>query len=106
MQQKLTKGPQFYQNENEFFEFVPFPDVTNDVTTRRIRLSVEHKNVGTFLLQRHKQRTEKKTLQVWRQSYKRNLVFKKTNLVLNLNLLMVRYLNSDYNNTVVRSKLR
>jgi len=39
-----------------------------------------------------------------RQSYKRNLVFKKINLV--LNFVVVRYLNSDCNNTVVRSKLR
>ena len=39
-----------------------------------------------------------------RQSYKINLVLKKTNLV--LNSLMVRYLNSDCNNTVVWSKLR
>ena len=35
----------------------------------------------------------------WRQSYKRNIDLKKTNLV--LNSLMVRFLNSDCNNTVV-----
>ncbi len=39
-----------------------------------------------------------------KQSYEINLVLKKTNLV--LNFLVVHYLNSNCNNTVVRSKLR
>ncbi len=60
MSWRLTNVSSPYQDDDQLFELVPLPDVSDDVTARRIRLSVKDKDIRALLLKGRKQGAEKR----------------------------------------------